>query len=106
MDRQEIQKLQAYFRKRFNMPSIEVRPRPQKGDSAEVYIGDEFIGVVFATTRTATFPTISPWPSSTSTSNRRGDGGGGQFAATKPAARASMPLSIAFQSPRKARLKR
>jgi len=47
VNRQEIQKLQAYFRKRFNMPSIEVRPRPQKGDSAEVYIGDEFIGVVF-----------------------------------------------------------
>ena len=47
MNRQEIQKLQAYFRKRFNMPSIEVRARPQKGDSAEVYIGDEFVGVVF-----------------------------------------------------------
>ena len=47
MNRQEIQKLRAYFRKRFNMPSIDVRPRPQKGDSAEVYIGDEFIGVVF-----------------------------------------------------------
>ena len=29
------------------MPSIEVKPRPQKADSAEVYIGDEFVGVVF-----------------------------------------------------------
>jgi hypothetical protein len=47
VNRQEIQKLQAFFRKRFNMPSIEVRPRPQKDDSAEVYIGDEFVGVVF-----------------------------------------------------------
>ena len=27
--------------------SIEVRARPQKADSAEVYIGDEFIGVVY-----------------------------------------------------------
>jgi hypothetical protein len=47
VDRQEIQKLQNYFRTRFNMPSISVRPRPQKDDSAEVYIGDEFIGVLY-----------------------------------------------------------
>ena len=47
MDKQEIQKLQAYFRKRFSMPNIEVRPRMQKKDSAEVFIGDEFIGVLY-----------------------------------------------------------
>jgi Protein of unknown function (DUF3126) len=47
LDRQEIQKLQQFFRKRFKMPSIEVRVRPQKTDSAEVYIGDEFVGVVY-----------------------------------------------------------
>ena len=47
MDRQEIQKLQSFFHKRFKMPSIEVRARPQKADSAEVYIGDEFVGVVY-----------------------------------------------------------
>ncbi len=47
MDRQEIQKLQNFFRKRFNMPSIEIKQRPQKKDSAEVYIGDEFVGVVY-----------------------------------------------------------
>lgn len=47
MDRKEIQKLETYFRKRFNMPAIEVKQRPQKQDSAEVYIGDEFIGVLF-----------------------------------------------------------
>ena len=47
MDRQEIQKLQSFFRKRFKMPSMDVRARPQKADSAEVYIGDEFIGVVY-----------------------------------------------------------
>jgi uncharacterized protein DUF3126 len=45
--REELQKLEAFFRRRFNMPSIGVRARPQKDDSAEVYIGDEFIGVVF-----------------------------------------------------------
>jgi len=47
VNRQEIEKLQAYFRKRFNLPSISVKPRMQKSDSAEVYIGDEFIGVLF-----------------------------------------------------------
>jgi Protein of unknown function (DUF3126) len=47
LDRQEIQKLQSFFRNRFKMPSIEVRARPQKADSAEVYISDEFIGVVY-----------------------------------------------------------
>ena len=29
------------------MPQMEVRQRPQKNDSAEVYIGDEFIGVIY-----------------------------------------------------------
>lgn len=47
MDRQEIQKLETFFRKRFNMPSIQVKQRPQKKDSAEVFIGDEFVGVVY-----------------------------------------------------------
>ncbi len=47
MDGKEIQKLEKFFKKRFNMPTIEVKQRPQKDDSAEVYIGDEFIGVLF-----------------------------------------------------------
>jgi hypothetical protein len=47
LDRKEILKLEAYFQRRFNMPAMTVRQRPKKDDSAEVYIGDEFIGVVF-----------------------------------------------------------
>jgi hypothetical protein len=47
LDRKEILKLEKYFQQRFNLPSMTVRQRPQKADSAEVYIGDEFIGVVF-----------------------------------------------------------
>jgi hypothetical protein len=43
----EIAKLTNFFRKKFEMPSISVRKRPQKTDSAEVYIGDEFVGVIF-----------------------------------------------------------
>jgi hypothetical protein len=47
LDRKEILKLEKYFQQRFNLPSMTVRQRPQKADSAEVYIGDVFIGVVF-----------------------------------------------------------
>ncbi|MGI9371648.1 MAG: DUF3126 family protein [Hyphomicrobiales bacterium] len=47
MDVEEIRKLEAYFRSKFQLPSIEIRRRPQKDDSAEVYISDEFIGVIF-----------------------------------------------------------
>ena len=42
----EIAKLQAYLRKILKSPTIEVRKRAKKNDSAEVYIGGEFIGVV------------------------------------------------------------
>lgn len=47
MSREEIVKLETYLRKLFRLDTIEVRQRPNKDDSAEVYIGDEFIGVLF-----------------------------------------------------------
>ena len=47
MKGEEISRLEAYLRKTFRLDLIEVRQRPQKDDSAEVYIGDEFIGVIF-----------------------------------------------------------
>jgi hypothetical protein len=43
---EELAKLTTYFRKTFGSPSIAVRKRPQKTDSCEVYIGEEFIGVI------------------------------------------------------------
>lgn len=43
----EIAKLTKFLRSKFNSPSLAVRKRPQKNDSAEVYIGEEFIGVIF-----------------------------------------------------------
>lgn len=43
----ELRKLTNFFRTKFELPSISVRGRPQKDDSAEVYIGDEFIGVLY-----------------------------------------------------------
>ncbi len=47
MDVAEIKKLDAYLKKLFSNPKIRVVPRPKKEDSAEVYIGEEFIGVLF-----------------------------------------------------------
>jgi hypothetical protein len=44
---EEIKKLTRFLRAKFELPKIEVRRRPQKTDSAEVYLGDEFIGVIF-----------------------------------------------------------
>ncbi|GGB59546.1 hypothetical protein GCM10011316_34450 [Roseibium aquae] len=43
----EIRKIEAYMKKKFELPSLQLRARPRKDDSAEVYIGEEFIGVVF-----------------------------------------------------------
>jgi len=47
MDVQEIRKLDAYLKKLFANARIRVVPRPKKDDSAEVYVGEEFIGVLF-----------------------------------------------------------
>jgi len=43
----ELERLQTYLRQRFNDPTLKIKARPNKDDSAEVYIGDEFIGVLF-----------------------------------------------------------
>lgn len=47
MDVQEIRKIETYLRQLFGNAHIRVVPRPRKEDSAEVYIGEEFIGVLF-----------------------------------------------------------
>jgi hypothetical protein len=46
VDVQEIRKLDTYLKRLFGNPKIRVVPRPRKNDSAEVYIGDEFVGVL------------------------------------------------------------
>jgi hypothetical protein len=43
----EVRKIEGYMRKLFGNTQIRVVPRPKKDDSAEVYIGEEFIGVMF-----------------------------------------------------------
>ncbi len=46
MKPEELAKLTQFFRKTFDSQTISVRKRPQKNDSCEVYIGEEFIGVI------------------------------------------------------------
>lgn len=47
MTSEEITKLTGFLCRKFELTNLEVRKRPQKSDSCEVYIGDEFIGVIY-----------------------------------------------------------
>jgi len=47
MKREEITRLEGYLRRKFELPGLQVRQRQKQDDSAEVYIGDEFIGVLY-----------------------------------------------------------
>lgn len=47
MDNSEILRVQKYLRDTFRLDTIALRKRTTKSDSVEVYVGDEFIGVVF-----------------------------------------------------------
>jgi hypothetical protein len=44
---QPVPTLNAYLRSKFENENIRVVPRPKKTDSLEVYIGEEFIAVLF-----------------------------------------------------------
>ena len=43
----DIKKLDAYLKRKFDNERIRVVPRLKKKDSAEVYVGEEYIGVLF-----------------------------------------------------------
>jgi hypothetical protein len=47
MKREEVTRLQSYLQRKFELPELEVRQRKKQDDSAEVYIGGEFIGVLY-----------------------------------------------------------
>lgn len=47
MKKEEIAKVESYLRKTFGTPNLTVRARPKKDDSAEVYIGEDFVAVLF-----------------------------------------------------------
>jgi len=44
---EEIARLQRYLREKFGNPQFRVKRRSMTDDSVEVYLGDEFIGVIY-----------------------------------------------------------
>ncbi len=47
MTKDELTRLEAYLKKTFGTRNLTVRARPKKDNSAEVYIGDDFVAVLF-----------------------------------------------------------
>ena len=47
MNVSEIQRVQHYLREKFQLDSLKLKPQAGKDDSVEVYLGDEFIGVIY-----------------------------------------------------------
>ncbi len=47
MDEKAIRKVEGFLRGTFANARISLVPRPKQKDSAEVYVGEEFVGVVF-----------------------------------------------------------
>lgn len=47
MKPEEIRKLDAYFKRTFQNPNLQVKARPRKQDSCELYLGDEFLGLIY-----------------------------------------------------------
>jgi hypothetical protein len=43
----DIKRIETHLKRTFNTGGIIVKARPKAPDSAEVYVGDEFIGIVF-----------------------------------------------------------
>lgn len=43
---QEAKSVETYLRKLFDNRSIQVRARPKAADAVEMYVGDEFVGVI------------------------------------------------------------
>ena len=47
LDERMIRKIEGHLRGTFANARITLTPRPKQKDSAEVYVGEEFVGVVF-----------------------------------------------------------
>ncbi len=47
MESAEIHKLEQFFITKFGNTELQVRARPKKTDSAELYLSDEFLGVIY-----------------------------------------------------------
>ena len=47
MQKSEISRLQQYLQEKFDNRNIRLSPRKEAGDSVEVMLNDEFIGVIY-----------------------------------------------------------
>ena len=47
MDDPELARVQKYLQNKFENPNIRLRERMQSDGSVEVYLGEEFIGVIY-----------------------------------------------------------
>ena len=47
MDDSEVLRVQEYLQSKFNNPSIKLKERHQADGSVEVYLGEEFIGIIY-----------------------------------------------------------
>lgn len=47
MDATELALIEKYLQQKLSNMALKVRPRPKKKDSAEVYLGEEFLAVIY-----------------------------------------------------------
>ncbi|HEY5410586.1 MAG TPA: DUF3126 family protein [Caulobacteraceae bacterium] len=47
MDDKNVKRIEAHLKRTFGNAGLALKARPKQKDSAEVYIGEEFIGVVY-----------------------------------------------------------
>jgi len=47
VDDKDVKRIETHLKRTFGSPAINLKARPKQKDSAEVYIGEEFIGVVY-----------------------------------------------------------
>ena len=47
MNDKDIKRVEAHLKTTFANAQIGLRPRPKQKDSCEVYVGEEFVGVVY-----------------------------------------------------------
>ena len=47
MNDKDLKRIEAHLKRTFANTAIGLRPRPKQKDSCEVYVGEEFVGVVY-----------------------------------------------------------
>jgi hypothetical protein len=47
MNDKDLKRIEAHLKRTFGNQTITLKPRPKQKDSCEVYVGEEFVGVVY-----------------------------------------------------------